>query len=180
MSGPQPALRGLGGQGGVPDQQGVHGHLLQQGLQQLQQTQLQGHQQGWALRSLISTSDQLFSLCGLGQEGAVSEREEQELCQAKVQENLQTVLTWFCCTNNSRLILEEYHKKNISRRKQGQFLARKHIILNSLLVKVTFLLHFLLMEVSARAHHQHGGHIPCWRRPREETQGEKKFCQREL
>ena len=121
VSGPQPALRGLGGQGGVPHQQGVHGHLLQQGLQQLQQTQLQGHQQGWALRSLISTSDQLFSLCGLGQEGAVSEREEQESCQPKVQENLQTVLTWFCCTNNSRLILEEYHKKTLADANKANF-----------------------------------------------------------
>ena len=103
---------------------------------------------------LISTSDQLFSLCGLGQEGAVSEREEQELCQAKVQENLQTVLTWFCCTNNSRLILEEYHRKTLAEANNDNFLPVKIYklsILNCLLVKVTFLLHFLLMKVSAPA-----------------------------
>ena len=103
---------------------------------------------------LISTSDQLFSLCGLGQEGAVSAREEQELCQAKVQENLQTVLTWFCCTNNSRLILEEYHRKTLADANNDNFLPVKIYklsILNCLLVKVTFLLHFLLMKVSAPA-----------------------------
>ena len=108
----------------------------------------------WQFIETPCTSDQLFSLCGLGQEGAVSAREEQKLCQAKVQENLQTVLTWFCCTNNSRLIFEEYHRKTLADANNDNFLPVKIYklsILNCLLVKVTFLLHFLLMKVSAPA-----------------------------